>query len=122
MFNLDSEMVTNGLAGYNGCLVGCAFSAFLGTPVAVTASATMAGASASALLVVPLKAMMGSVPQWTLSFNVVTLTALTYLKPLQGIQLGLGLGSGLHTPSPFKAPIDLPSHSCPCHYPNYSRC
>ena len=42
--SVDEEMVTNGLAGYNGCLVGCAFSVFLGAPVLGTALATVAGA------------------------------------------------------------------------------
>ena len=86
LISLDDGMVSNGLAGYNGCLVGCAFSVFLGLPAwsPTAAIATVAGAAASAPLAAALKPMCGSVPQWTLSFNIATLSALTALRPLAG--------------------------------------
>ena len=83
-FNLDSGAVANGLTGYNGCLVGCAFSVFMGTdawtlPTAVAAAVAAGG---STLLTVPLKMACGSVPQFTLAFNMATLSVLAFVRPL----------------------------------------
>jgi len=81
---LDEGAISNGLTGYNGCLVGCAFSVFLGmdpwSPMAALATVAVAGASAP--ITVPLKEAMGAVPQWTLAFNVATLSVLSL--PLAG--------------------------------------
>ena len=82
----DSDAISAGLMGYNGCLVGCAFSVFLGNPTGslTTALATVAGAAATAPLASMLKPLCGSVPQFTLAFNFTTLTALFAVQPLKG--------------------------------------
>jgi len=84
VFNLDSGAIANGLTGYNGCLVGCAFSVFMGTdawtlPTAVAAAVAAGG---STLLTVPLKMACGAVPQFTLAFNMATLSVLAFVRPL----------------------------------------
>ena len=54
---LDNGAISAGLMGYNGCLVGCAFSVFLGMPAwsPAAALATVAGAAASAPVAAALK-------------------------------------------------------------------
>ena len=81
---LDAGATSAGLFGYNGCLVGCAFSVFLGAPPVTTLAATVVGGGASAIVAAALKPAMGSVPQWTLAFNFTTLSALAYVRPLDG--------------------------------------
>jgi urea transporter len=80
---LDASAVSAGLAGYNGCLVGCAFSVFLGQPAWApeVAVATLAASAATAPLLPALKKACGSVPSWTLGFNLTTLSVLTYTRP-----------------------------------------
>lgn len=82
-FFVDTAYVKNGLAGYNAALVACALSVFLqneewhfGTFVAV-----LFGGLSSTILNMSLKSMMGSVPTWTLAFNIVTLPGLAYSLP-----------------------------------------
>ena len=72
----DEEATDNGLMGYNGVLVGCAFSQFLAVSPPVALAATVAGAAATAPLAAVLKPLFGKVPQWTLAFNAATLSAL----------------------------------------------
>ena len=72
---LDEEATDNGLMGYNGVLVGCAFSQFLAVSPPVALAATVAGAAATAPLAAVLKPLCGRVPQWTLAFNAATLSA-----------------------------------------------
>ena len=79
---LDEEATDNGLMGYNGVLVGCAFSQFLAVSPPVALAATVAGAAATAPLAAVLKPLCGKVPQWTLAFNAATLSALLYTRPL----------------------------------------
>jgi len=82
---LDATMLRNGLYSYNGALVGCAFGA-LGTPVeGATAVLSAIGAAASVPLVVALKNGLGSVPQYTLSFNIAALSAFLYMRPLDAV-------------------------------------
>ena len=83
---LDGGAISAGLMGYNGCLVGCAFSVFLGMPAwsPAAALATVAGAAASAPVAAALKPACGSVPQFTLAFNITTLSVLMALRPLAG--------------------------------------
>ena len=83
---LDAGAISAGLMGYNGCLVGCAFSVFLGNPAwsPTTLVATLAGAAASAPIAAALKPACGSVPQFTLAFNIATLSALFAVRPLAG--------------------------------------
>ena len=83
---LDSGAISAGLMGYNGCLVGCAFSVFLGQPAwdPMTAIATVAGAAVTAPLAAALTPVCSSVPQFTLAFNIATLSALAFVKPLAG--------------------------------------
>jgi urea transporter len=79
--SIDDDMVSNGLASYNGALVGCAFSVFLpGTwdPTIMIASAL--GGAWTPILAVALKNTF-SMPQWTLAFNVTVLPPLLYHKP-----------------------------------------
>ena len=78
---LDEEATDNGLMGYNGVLVGCAFSQFLAVSPPVALAATVAGAAATAPLAAVLKPLCGKVPQWTLAFNAATLSALLYTRP-----------------------------------------
>ena len=80
---LDASAVSAGLAGYNGCLVGCAFSVFLGAPAwsSPVALATLLAAAATAPLSAALKPACGSVPQWTWAFNLTTLSVLGYVRP-----------------------------------------
>ena len=78
----DEEATDNGLMGYNGVLVGCAFSQFLAVSPPVALAATVAGAAATAPLAAVLKPLCGKVPQWTLAFNAATLSALLYTRPL----------------------------------------
>jgi len=81
---MDAATVGSGLAGYNGCLVGCAFAVFLGGPVWAAPLATVAGGAASAFVSAAIRPMMGSVPQWTFAFNATTLAALAAVRPLAG--------------------------------------
>jgi urea transporter len=79
---LDKDALKDGLYGYNGCLVGCATAVFI-APSAVLSGlvTTVVAGAASPFVAAALKPAMGSVPQWTLSFNFVTLTMLMRLKP-----------------------------------------
>ena len=81
-FNVDTKVIQSGLLGYNGCLVGCAFSVFLGLqPWSPTAFAvTIAFAAVTVPLGFTLAPICGSVPQWTLAFNFLTLTVLYVAK------------------------------------------
>ena len=77
-FNTDTKAIQAGLFGYNGCLVGCAFSVFLGLrPWSITSFlATILCAGVTAPCVSVLKPICGSMPQWTLAFNFLTLAVL----------------------------------------------
>jgi len=81
---IDATTVSSGLSGYNGCLVGCAFSVFLGLPPGspLAVAATVGGSAATVLVASSLNNAAGTVPQWTLAFNFVTLSALTMIRPL----------------------------------------
>eukprot|EP00320_Phaeocystis_rex_P021107 CAMPEP_0119084100 /NCGR_PEP_ID=MMETSP1178-20130426/128325_1 /TAXON_ID=33656 /ORGANISM="unid sp, Strain CCMP2000" /LENGTH=329 /DNA_ID=CAMNT_0007067033 /DNA_START=112 /DNA_END=1102 /DNA_ORIENTATION=- len=83
LVGLDTAAISAGIAGYNGCLVGCAFSVFLGQPAwaPATVVATLAASAATVPLIPALKKACGSVPSWTLGFNVTTLSVLTYIRP-----------------------------------------
>lgn len=78
---LDASAVENGLMGYNGCLVGCASAVFGAPSVLAATTATIVGASATPFVASSLKEAMGSVPQWTFAFNLVTLTTLLRTRP-----------------------------------------
>lgn len=75
---LDKSTYENGLYSYNGCLVGCAAAVFLAPTSVIGASAiTVVGASTSTFVAAGLSPLLTSgMPQWTLAFNLVTLTAL----------------------------------------------
>jgi urea transporter len=83
-------MMENGLYSYNGCLVGCATSVFLASTqmttsslVLATAAGTVTGAAAATIVTAILsKHVCPPMPQWTLAFNIVTLTALLRIQPL----------------------------------------
>lgn len=80
---VDDGKVKNGLASYNGALVGCAFAVFLpmqGVSLPCIAAASVAGGATTALLTVSLGNTL-SMPQWTLAFNFTCLPALLYAKP-----------------------------------------
>ena len=75
---VDDDTVSNGMASYNGALVGCAFAAFLPgswDPAVVLASA--AGGAFTPILAVALNNTL-SMPQWTLAFNFTVLPPLFY--------------------------------------------
>lgn len=88
---LDRAMIRDGLAGYNGALVGCALTIFQPAvpflPPALSALPFSSSALADALLTVvlgglsaPLAAKLGPlvapVPQWTVVFNAIALAVL----------------------------------------------
>jgi urea transporter len=79
---IDDDMVSNGLASYNGALVGCAFTVFLPEtlPTAALAAASAAGGATTSILAVALKNTL-TMPQWTFAFNFTTLPALLYVQP-----------------------------------------
>jgi urea transporter len=95
--SLEEQALRNGLWGYNGCLVGCATAVFI-CPMAAdmnTASATAiiptlvtagiwtaTGAAASTIISASLPGALGKVPQFTLAFNLVTLSVLLRTQPL----------------------------------------
>lgn len=83
---LDRNALRDGLFGYNGCLVGCAAAVFISpfdemiqSPLLLTA--TLVGGAASPFVVAALKPAMGTIPQWTLAFNFVTLSTLLRSRP-----------------------------------------
>lgn len=79
---LDDKAWKDGLWGYNGALVGCAASVFGGfAPYAI--AGTLVGAVAAPAVSASLK-NAAAMPQWTWSFNIVTLTALMQTLPLMG--------------------------------------
>ena len=93
---LDRSALGDGLWGYNGCLVGCAAAVFV-NPLPSVATITMAsaagavsgglattvvGAAATPFVAGALKPALGSVPQFTLAFNLVTLSMLLRTRPL----------------------------------------
>lgn len=88
----DAKNVTNainpersaweqGLWGYNGALVGCAFSVFGPTFAPAAVLSTVVGAAATTAVSASLKNVT-SMPQWTWSFNAVALTSLLRTQPL----------------------------------------
>jgi urea transporter len=87
---LDKGALKDGLWGYNGCLVGCATAVFVnplpavGWTTAVTAglATTVVGSAATPFVAAALQPACGSVPQFTLAFNMVTLSMLLRSRPL----------------------------------------
>eukprot|EP00930_Biecheleria_cincta_P035065 TRINITY_DN24149_c0_g1_i1.p1 TRINITY_DN24149_c0_g1~~TRINITY_DN24149_c0_g1_i1.p1 ORF type:complete len:443 (-),score=48.71 TRINITY_DN24149_c0_g1_i1:292-1620(-) len=81
--HLGKVSLPNGLAGYNGVLLGCGFAHFLDSddwtwqPIL----ATGLGAVTTVLLSVAMKAM-SKVPIWTFPFNIALLCTLMYTTPL----------------------------------------
>mgnify|MGYP005680866681 CR=1 FL=1 len=65
-----------------GCLVGCAAAVFGAPSIIAATTATIVGAAATPFVASSLKETMGSVPQWTIAFNIVTLTSLLRTRPL----------------------------------------
>ena len=82
LLGLDKGAVKDGLMGYNGCLCGCAAAVFGSTSVVAATTATIAGAAVTVPVALSLQAAMGRSPQWTLAFNLVTLTSLLRSRPL----------------------------------------
>jgi urea transporter len=72
---------SDGLLGYNGCLVGCAAAVFGPSAILACATNTVVGAAVSPFVALSLKQSMGSVPQWTFAFNFVALTPLLRTRP-----------------------------------------
>lgn len=81
--HLGNVSLSNGLAGYNGVLLGCGFAQFLDfddwtwQPIL----ATCLGAVATVFLSVAM-ASMSKVPVWTFPFNIALLCTLMYTMPL----------------------------------------
>ena len=86
---LADGMVSAGLAGYNGALVGRAFSVFLGQRPPTAAATVLPAARRQPPAA--LKPAMGDTPQWTLSFNVCTLAALASVRPIAAAAAALTL-------------------------------
>lgn len=82
-FGISPEATSAGLMGYNGALVGCAFSVFLSAPLPLTALATVIGGGASAMVASKLAPAMAPVPQWTLAFNITALALLALTQPFR---------------------------------------
>jgi len=81
---LNEQSCRDGLFGYNGALIGCATSVFGPSFVPVGVAYTMLGASATSVLCASLNKAL-SQPQWTWSFNVVALTSILRMKPLEAV-------------------------------------
>lgn len=79
---LDKKAYDDGLWGYNGALVGCAAATFASSSIPIMVTSTMIGAAATPVLSASLKSAIPNVPQWTWSFNFITLTSLLRTKPL----------------------------------------
>lgn len=97
---LDKSALHDGLWSYNGCLIGCATAVFLHPMVSSLSSpstfstaefvttfmtgttATMIGAGITPFVAAALKPACGSVPQFTLAFNMVALSTLLQTRPL----------------------------------------
>ena len=76
---LDADQTNKGLLSYNGSLVGCATAVFLVPStqnLLAAAAVTCGGAAATTFLSVSLGHYLSSQPQWTYSFNLVTLSML----------------------------------------------
>eukprot|EP00521_Asterionellopsis_glacialis_P014078 CAMPEP_0195294050 /NCGR_PEP_ID=MMETSP0707-20130614/14070_1 /TAXON_ID=33640 /ORGANISM="Asterionellopsis glacialis, Strain CCMP134" /LENGTH=368 /DNA_ID=CAMNT_0040354927 /DNA_START=192 /DNA_END=1295 /DNA_ORIENTATION=+ len=97
---IDKGALQNGLWSYNGCLVGCATAVFisplpesleyplLSGTVLSGLTVTVAGAAVSPFVAVALKPALGSMPQWTFAFNIITLTMLLRLRPFSDVSEG----------------------------------
>lgn len=83
---IDKGAIRDGLMGYNGALVGCAFSVFLPYTIELQALATVTGSAASAVLAQKLGTWTAPVPQWTLAFNITALAALALVQPFAEAQ------------------------------------
>lgn len=101
---LDAGAVKDGLMGYNGALVGCAFAVFLpmaGIHGLVPAAATVAGAAVSPFVALACARAMGSVPHWTLAFNAVALAGLLRVQPLAASAAAATDGPAAAVPGAF---------------------
>lgn len=80
--SLDQSVVTKGLMGYNGVLVGCGFAVFLGFEVWTWQPivATALGGVAQVGVMMALSNMQES-PVWTFPFNWVLTCTLLYIRP-----------------------------------------
>lgn len=96
---LDEEALDSGLLGYNGVLLGAAFSVFLPMKLPAVAAATVLGAAITPFVYTAIGNSMQfertrknttnymttvKIPQWTLAFNAVALTAFASTRPLEG--------------------------------------
>jgi urea transporter len=87
---MDKAAIKDGLLGYNGCLVGCAAAVFVSplesasvmTAATMGMMTTVVGGAATPFVAAALKPALGSVPQFTLAFNLVTLSLLLRTRPL----------------------------------------
>lgn len=111
---LDRQMVSDGLAGYNGALVGCALAVFqpalpfmppaLGALGPFSSGAlgdvllTIVVGGLSAPVAAKLGPMMAPVPQWTVAFNLLALTVLG----------GFAAAKWYTQPPPKPKPVKLP--------------
>ena len=79
---LNQQSCRDGLFGYNGALIGCATSVFGPSFLPFAVANTILGASATSVLCASLNKAL-SQPQWTWSFNIVALTSLLRMKPME---------------------------------------
>jgi len=87
VMKLDETTTHNGLLSYNGCLVGCATAVFIAPHSALSIPITVVGAAASTAVTQILSKTVQQ-PQWTIAFNLVTLTALLRVQPLSSTTTG----------------------------------
>ncbi|KAL7500167.1 hypothetical protein ACHAWT_007949 [Skeletonema menzelii] len=81
----NQQSCRDGLFGYNGALIGCATSVFGPSFLPFAVANTILGASATSVLCASLNKAL-SQPQWTWSFNIVALTSLLRMKPMEPLE------------------------------------
>ena len=82
---LNQQSCRDGLFGYNGALIGCATSVFGPSFLPFAVANTILGASATSVLCASLNKAL-SQPQWTWSFNIVALTSILRMKPMEPLE------------------------------------
>jgi len=97
---LDRAALSAGLYGYNGTLVGCAFSVFLGSSAPITLAATVAGAAAAPFVGRAITPLCGGAPPFTLAFNAITLPALALVRPFGAKMAAADPGAAIEAGAP----------------------
>jgi urea transporter len=108
MAGITTSSTSDGLLGYNGCLVGCAAAVFGPSAILACTTSTVLGAAVSPFVAVSLKQALGStVPQWTFAFNFVALTSLLRTRPLLPVEEPAGTVTTTVTTTPTYSTMDV---------------